>query len=228
MTEATSAADGAEETLQRLASFGIVPVVEVPDVAVAGPLLEALSAGGLPAAEITLRTVAGLEAIRRLARGYPEALIGAGTVRNTEDASRAIDAGARFVVSAAFDPEVVALCGRNGTLAVPGVCTPTEIEAALRAGAKLLKFFPAEPLGGTSFLKAVGGPYRGTRFMPSGGINIANLADYLALPHVVACGGSWMVAPALLAAGDFDRIRTLTEEALALVSLVRGQNGATA
>jgi 2-dehydro-3-deoxyphosphogluconate aldolase/(4S)-4-hydroxy-2-oxoglutarate aldolase len=228
MTEATDVTGGAEETVRYLASLGIVPVVEIPDIAMAGPLLEALSAGGLPAAEITLRTAAGLEAIRRLADGYPGAIIGAGTVRNTEGAARAIDAGARFVVSAACDPEVIALCDRQGILAVPGVCTPTEIETALRAGAKLLKFFPAEPLGGTSFLKAVAGPFRGTRFMPSGGINLAKLADYLALPQVVACGGSWMVAPALLAVSDFDRIRALTEEATTLVSQVRAQSATTA
>lgn len=209
------------ESIARLAGLGIMPVVELPDVKQAEPLLEALTAGGLPAAEITLRTPAGLEAIALLAESHPEAFVGAGTVRSTDDAARVIDAGAQFVVSPGTDPELVEFCGERGILVMPGVCTPTEVQMALRAGAKVLKFFPAEASGGVSFLKALAGPFRDVRFVPTGGVNTSNIAGYLKLPQVVACGGSWMVAPSLLAGSDFDQIRTLTAEAVAIVAEAR-------
>ncbi len=212
-------------SIERITELGVLPVVELADIKQAGPLLEALCAGGLPAAEITLRTPAGLEAIRCLTEAYPTAFIGAGTVRSTEDAARVIDAGARFVVSPGTDPEVIAFCRQREVLAMPGVCTPTEIQAALRAGATLLKFFPAEPSGGISFLKALSGPFREVRFVPTGGINAANLTSYLKLPQVAACGGSWMVSPALLAEADFARIQTLTAEAVGVVAEVRSGGG---
>lgn len=208
-------------SIARVGDLGILPVVELADVEQAEPLFEALCAAGLPGAEITLRTPAGLEAIRRLARAYPDAFIGAGTVRSTEDAARVIDAGARFVVSPGTDQEVIAFCCEREVLAMPGVCTPTEIQAALRAGATLLKFFPAEPSGGVSFLKALSGPFREVRFVPTGGINATNLASYLKLSQVAACGGSWMVSPALLADADFDQIQSLTAEAVRIVAEAR-------
>jgi 2-dehydro-3-deoxyphosphogluconate aldolase/(4S)-4-hydroxy-2-oxoglutarate aldolase len=209
-------------SVARVRECGILPVVELADLKQAEPLFEALCAGGLPAAEITLRTAAGLDAIRRLVEAYPAGLIGAGTVRTTEDAARVIEAGARFVVCPGTDPEIVAFCTQREVLVMPGVCTPSEIQTALRAGAPpLLKFFPAEASGGTSFLKALAGPFGEVRFVPTGGISAANLGSYLSLPQVAACGGSWMVSKALLAEGDFGRIRDLTAEAVGIVAAAR-------
>ncbi|MGH9104381.1 MAG: bifunctional 4-hydroxy-2-oxoglutarate aldolase/2-dehydro-3-deoxy-phosphogluconate aldolase [Acidimicrobiales bacterium] len=217
----TAGTTSIDEDVARVRGLGVLPVVELPDAGQAVPLFEALCAGGLPAAEITLRTPAGLDAIRLLAKAYPGALVGAGTVLDTEDAARAIDAGARFVVSPGTDLEVVAFCHEQGTLAVPGVCTPTEILAAMRTGARLLKFFPAEASGGVKFLKALSGPFREARFVPTGGVNAGNLASYAALPQVVACGGSWLVARPLLAEGNFTRVRELAAQAVATVAEAR-------
>ncbi len=220
----TDLAPSVAGSIARLRDLGILPVVELVDLSQAEPLFEALCAGGLPAAEVTLRTPAGLEAIGVLARAYPDGFIGAGTVRSTADAARVIDAGARFVVSPGTDPEVVAFCCERGVLVMPGVCTPTEVQAALRAGATLLKLFPAEASGGTSFLKALAGPFREVSFVPTGGISAANLASYLKLPQVAACGGSWMVAPVLLAEACFSKVRELAAEAVGIVAEAR-RNG---
>jgi 2-dehydro-3-deoxyphosphogluconate aldolase/(4S)-4-hydroxy-2-oxoglutarate aldolase len=211
-------------SIARIASLGILPVVEVPDLKQAEPLFEALCAGGLPAAEITLRTSAGLDAIRLLVETYPDGFVGAGTVRSIEDAAKVIDAGAHFVVSPATDAKLIAFCCERQVLVLPGICTPTEIQAALQAGADLLKFFPAEAMGGLSLLKALSGPYREVSFVPTGGINAQNLAGYLRLPQVTAVGGSWMVAPALLQESDFRRIQSLTAEAVAIVAQARGND----
>jgi 2-dehydro-3-deoxyphosphogluconate aldolase / (4S)-4-hydroxy-2-oxoglutarate aldolase len=205
-------------TLERL---GVVPVVELKAVEAAAPLLDALSAGGLPVAEVTLRTPAAIDAIRALRRSHPHALIGAGTVLSVVDAETVLEAGAQFVVSPVADPEVIDLCRSAGVLIAAGACTPTEVDAAVRAGAGLVKFFPAEAMGGTACLKALTGPFAGVRFMPSGGIGAANVARYLRLPQVVACGGSWMVAPMLIDERRFDRVELLTRQAMALVRDVR-------
>lgn len=210
-----------EDAARCLAEFGIIPVVEVRDPGQAQPMFEALIAGGLPVAEITLRTTAGLDAIALLARAYPDSFIGAGTVRNAHDAARVIDAGARFVVSPGLDREVVKACVERETLVMPGVCTPTEVMSALNSGAALLKFFPAEASGGIAFLKALAGPFAEVRFVPTGGINPGNLGAYLALPQVTACGGSWMVSPELLAQGSFDAVSALAAEAVELVAQAR-------
>jgi len=219
----SAAASAAQAAIAQVGQLGVLPVVELPSTTLAKPLFEALLAGGLPAAEVTLRTAAGLGAIELLAEAYPEGFIGAGTVRRAEDAARVIDAGARFVVSPGTDPEVVRLCRSRGTLVMPGTCTPTEVQMALKEGAQLLKFFPAEAAGGVPFLKALAGPFADVRFVPTGGINPANLAAYLALPQVVACGGSWMVAPRLLAEGDFGQVRALAAEAVAIVAEARAR-----
>ena len=212
----------APDVLERIVACGVLPVVELGTVDQAEPLLEALARGGLPAAEITLRTPAGLEAIGVLRRSHPEALVGAGTVRSPLEARRALDEGAQFVVSPGTDLEIVELCRAAGVPAVPGVCTPTEVQAALRAGVDLLKFFPAEAMGGVAFLKALSGPFRDVRFVPTGGIGPANLSAYLGLPSVAACGGSWLSSPALLAERRFDRVEELAREAVAVVAAVRG------
>jgi len=211
----------AESVHDRIVTFGVVPVVELDSIEDAGPLLAALTAGGLPAAEITLRTEAGLEAIVALRRSRPAALIGAGTVRTVEDARRVIAAGAQFVVAPCTNPQVIEVCLAAGVPMLPGACTPTEVDAAVHAGVKLVKFFPAEAMGGIKFLKALAGPFRDVRFVPTGGINAENLADYLRLPQVAACGGSWMVAPPLLREGRFDRVEELAREALEIVAEVR-------
>jgi 2-dehydro-3-deoxyphosphogluconate aldolase/(4S)-4-hydroxy-2-oxoglutarate aldolase len=212
---------GASGILERIAALGLVPVVELNAADEAGPLLEALTAGGLPAAEITLRTSAGLAAIGALRRSHPDALVGAGTVRSAEGARRVIEQGAQFVVSPGTNPDVLDVCGSSGVPAVPGVCTPTEVDAAVRAGASTVKFFPAEAMGGVGFLKALAGPFRDVSFVPTGGVNASNLAEYLRLPGVIACGGTWLVAPALLAEKRFDRIEQLAREAVAIVAEVR-------
>jgi 2-dehydro-3-deoxyphosphogluconate aldolase/(4S)-4-hydroxy-2-oxoglutarate aldolase len=205
----------------RLGAVGVVPVVELPAVEVAVPLAEALVAGGLPCIEITLRTPAafpGLEAIRRR---FPDILLGAGTVLSTEQADAAVSAGADFIVSPGTNPALVEHCLSRGTPILPGVCTPTEIEAARGYGLRTVKFFPAEPMGGASFLRALCGPYRDVHFVPTGGITNATLPDYLALPQVLACGGSWMVKPELLRAGEWGRVTELAAEAAALAASAR-------
>jgi 2-dehydro-3-deoxyphosphogluconate aldolase/(4S)-4-hydroxy-2-oxoglutarate aldolase len=205
----------------RLKEHGVIPVVELGSPDQASPLLEALSVGGLPAAEITLRTAAGLPAIAAARRTHPNALIGAGTVRSVEDAQRAIDQGAEFIVSPGISPEILELCRSLDVPAFPGVCTPTEVQAALRAGASLVKFFPAEAIGGVAFLRALAGPFPDVRFIPTGGVTASNLRDYLALPTVVACGGTWLVRPALFAEGSWDEIEALAREAVGIVAEVR-------
>jgi len=207
--------------LDSLAAVGVVPVVELESTDQAGPLLEALLAGGCGIAEITLRSNAALDAIRALRESYPEALIGAGTVRSLEAAGAVVDAGAQFVVSPATNPELIGFCRSAGVPVLPGSCTPTEVDAAVRAGADAVKFFPAEAMGGIPVLKALAGPFRDVSFVPTGGIDASNLADYLGLPNVLACGGSWMVAPALLAEQRFDRIEALTREAVSIAANVR-------
>ena len=202
------------ETLRRLR---IVPVITIKEAESAVPLGRALSDGGLPCAEVTFRTAGAAEAIRRIAGELPEMLVGAGTVLTPEQAAEARAAGAKFVVSPGFSPRVVDYCLENEIPIFPGVCTPTEIEAALEKGLRVLKFFPAEFVGGTAFLKAVGAPYGMVEFIPTGGVNTGNIGSYLALKNVVACGGSWMAPPDWISSGDFDRIREETQKAVQTV-----------
>jgi 2-dehydro-3-deoxyphosphogluconate aldolase/(4S)-4-hydroxy-2-oxoglutarate aldolase len=206
---------------ERVREIGIIPVVSLPKLEHALPLAESLLEAGLPCAEITFRTAAAAEAIEKIAQHYPELLLGAGTVLTTEQAQRALDCGAQFIVSPGTNPATVEFCLAQGATIFPGVCTPTEVEMALSKGVDVLKFFPAEPAGGANFLKAICAPYRQVRFIPTGGIDTKNIAQYLALPQVVACGGSWMVKPELFEAGDFATVRRLTAEAVALVRELR-------
>lgn len=197
----------------------LLPVIALESSADAAPLAEALVAGGLPVAEVTFRTAAAVDSIRTMAaRG--DMVVGAGTVLSTEQVKQAVDAGATFMVSPGCNPKVIEYCVENGICIFPGIATPTDIELALSLGVPTLKFFPAEALGGIAMLKALAAPYRMMKFVPTGGISAANLSDYLKLPFVVACGGSWMVAPKLIADGDFDRITALTREAVALSKTV--------
>lgn len=202
------------ELLQkRISEIGIIPVIKIKDAAGAVPLAQALARGGLPAAEITFRTACAEEAIRRITAELPDMLVGAGTVLTVEQASRAKDAGASFIVSPGLNPEVVSWCLEAGVPVLPGVCTPSDIEKALSLGLKTVKFFPAEASGGVAMLKAMSAPYGDVRFMPTGGINEKNLLAYLSFPKVVACGGSFMVSEKLVDSGDYDAVTALTEKA---------------
>jgi 2-dehydro-3-deoxyphosphogluconate aldolase/(4S)-4-hydroxy-2-oxoglutarate aldolase len=203
-----------EGTVERIADIGIVPVVTVAGIDEAEPLFEALCAGGLPVIEVTLRTRGADEVVRRLAGNYPDALVGAGTVLTVEDALRVIDYGARFVVSPVTDVKVVHACVERGVAVLPGACTPTEIRGAQEAGAHLVKFFPAEAMGGSAFLSALAGPLPMARLVPTGGINADNLAGYLSLPNVAACGGSWMVPGPALRQRRYDEITALASRAV--------------
>ncbi|HEY9432268.1 MAG TPA: bifunctional 4-hydroxy-2-oxoglutarate aldolase/2-dehydro-3-deoxy-phosphogluconate aldolase [Blastocatellia bacterium] len=212
--------------VERARRIGIVPVVSIPKLEDALPLAEALLEGGLPCAEITFRTAAAAEAIAQIRLRFPEILLGAGTVLTTEQAETAISAGAEFIVSPGTNLTVIGHCLSKGVTIFPGVCTPTEIETALSKGVDVLKFFPAEPMGGVKFLHAICAPYKNLQFIPTGGIDTKNVGQYLALPQVVACGGSWMVKPELFAAGDFAMVRQLAGEAVALARESRGAIGA--
>ena len=209
------------DIIDRMRQMGIIPVVSIPRLEHALPLAESLLEGGLPCAEVTFRTAAAAESMMEIRARFPEITLGAGTVLTTEQAETAINSGAQFIVSPGTNPAVVDYCLSKGVAIFPGVCTPTEIETALAKGVDVLKFFPAEPMGGVGFLKAICAPYRQVRFIPTGGIDQKNLGQYLALTEVIACGGSWMVRPELMNAGEFDRIRELVKEAVALVDELR-------
>lgn len=210
------------EMMKKLQKLGIVPVVVLNDANDALPLAERLVNGGLPCAEVTFRTAAAEESIRQMAKAYPDMIIGAGTVLTCEQADRAIDAGAKFIVSPGFNPKVTEYVLKRGVPMTPGVCTPTEIEAALQFDLDVLKFFPAEPSGGLKMIKALCAPYVGLNFMPTGGINADNVRDYLKYDRIVACGGSWMVSSSLVKEGKFDEIENMVREAAAIVKEIRG------
>lgn len=206
-----------DDVLQRLGQIGVVPVIKIEDAASAVPLAEALIAGDLPVAEITFRTGVAAASLRDISRKFPTMLLGAGTVLSVAQARQAVEAGARYIVSPGFSPAVVEWCVREGIPVLPGVATPTEIMAALDAGLSTLKFFPAEECGGVRMLKALGGPFSGVKFIPTGGITVATLADYLRLPNVLAVGGTWMVKSDLIAGGHFAEITRLALEARGIV-----------
>jgi 2-dehydro-3-deoxyphosphogluconate aldolase/(4S)-4-hydroxy-2-oxoglutarate aldolase len=204
----------APDVLATIAAGRILPVVVLNDARDAAPLASALTAGGLRSAEVTFRTDAAADAIRVMSEN-PELLVGAGTVLTRAQVDRAVDAGARFVVSPGFSPAVVRHCQDLGIPVFPGVSSATEIQMALDAGLETVKFFPAEQLGGVAMIKALAAPFRSVRFIPTGGVNTRNLPDYLAVPAVLAVGGTWMVAPDLLAAGKWDEVTSLTAAAVA-------------
>ena len=208
--------------LEQLQTIGIIPVVVIDDAGDAVNLGKALMEGGLPAAEVTFRTDAAEEAIRLMAENVPGLLVGAGTVLTVEQVDRAVAAGARFIVSPGFNPEVVRHCLEIGVPITPGTQTPTEMEMALSSGIHVVKFFPAELSGGLKMIKAVAAPYVDLRFIPTGGINASNVRDYLAYDRIFACGGSWMVKKDMVAAGDFEGIKKMVAEAAAIVKEVRG------
>lgn len=211
------------ETLKKIGQYGIVPVVVLKQAKDALPLAKALCSGGLSCAEVTFRTEAAEESIRIMTSEFPEMLVGAGTVLTTEQAGRAIDAGAKFIVSPGLNPKVVKYCIGKNIPIIPGVVTPSEMEQAIELGLRLVKFFPAEPSGGLPMIKAVSAPYTMLKFMPTGGINPQNVKEYLKCNNILACGGSWMVKNSLIEDRDFQTITALTKEAVQIVSEVRGQ-----
>ena len=210
------------EMLKKIEGFGVVPVVVLNDVKDAAPLAKALCEGGLPCAEVTFRTEAAEESIRIMATEFPEMVIGAGTVLTIDQVDRAVGAGAKFIVSPGFDPEIVDYCISKNIPVLPGCITPSEVTQAVKRGLEVVKFFPAEQFGGVATLKALAAPFTSVRFMPTGGISAKNLADYLGFKKIIACGGSWMVKGDMVAAGEFDKIKEMTAEAVALVKEIRG------
>ena len=200
--------------LEQISNIGIVPVIAIDDAKKAVPLAKALVAGGLPVAEVTFRTAAAEEAMRSITREVPEMLVGAGTVLNREQVDRALDAGAKFIVSPGFNPDTVRYVLSKGALMVPGTATPGEMEQAMSLGLDVVKFFPAEQNGGVAKLKAIAGPYKTLKWMPTGGVNAKNLMDYLSFDQIVACGGTWMVKKDLIAAENWDEITRMTREAV--------------
>ena len=207
--------------LEKIRKMGIVPVVVIENEKDAVPLADALCNGGLACAEVTFRTAAAGEAIRLMKEAHPEMLVGAGTVLTVDQVDRAVQAGAEFIVSPGFDPEIVDYCLKKEIPVLPGCISPSEVAQAVKRGLKTVKFFPAEQAGGVAMIKAMAAPYTGIKFMPTGGINAKNLEDYLSFDKIICCGGSWMVKGDLVKAGAFDKIKELTAEARNLVESIR-------
>ena len=203
------------DILKKINEFGIVPVVKIDDAGLSVSLAKALSDGGLPVAEITFRTDAAEQSIRSIAAEMPNVLVGAGTVLSVEQVGKAIDAGAKFIVSPGFNPEVVEYCIGKEILIIPGCSSPTDIEMAMSYGIDVVKFFPSEAFGGIKTLKAISAPYNSVRFIPTGGITVENINDYLSFDRVLACGGTWMVKDVLIKEKRFDEVAELTKEAIA-------------
>ncbi|MCH3917607.1 MAG: bifunctional 4-hydroxy-2-oxoglutarate aldolase/2-dehydro-3-deoxy-phosphogluconate aldolase [Spirochaetia bacterium] len=202
-----------EDFYQKVHEIGIIPVVKIDDAADAEALAGALIKGGIPAAEVTFRTAAAEEAIRRICKAYPEMLVGAGTVLSVENAAKAIAAGARFIVSPGYDETLVSWCLGKGIPICPGVCTPSDIQKGIAAGLSVLKFFPAEASGGVNMLKNLGGPFPSLKFMPTGGIGLQNVTDYAKAPNVLCVGGSWMVKSDLISSGNWEEITKKSKDA---------------
>lgn len=207
--------------LEKIEKIGIVPVVVLNDAKDAEPLAKALCNGGLPCAEVTFRTEAAEESIRIMTEKFPKMLVGAGTVLTTEQVDRAVAAGAKFIVSPGLNPKVVQYCIDKNISVTPGTQTPSEMEKALEMGLDVVKFFPAEPAGGLKMIKAVAAPYTTLKFMPTGGINLGNVEEYLKYDRILVCGGSWMVKGDLVSAGKFDEIEKMTKDAAELVKRIR-------
>lgn len=203
--------------LVKLGNIGLVPVVKIEDASKATGLAKALIDGGLPCAEVTFRTTAASDAIRSITKTFPDMLVGAGTVINVELAKKAVDAGAKFIVSPGFNPAVVDWCVSKNVPIVPGINNPSGVEAALEKGLEVLKFFPAEASGGVTMLDALAGPFAQVSFMPTGGIEMKNLADYAKRKNVLAVGGSWMVKADLIESEDWTAISALSREAVTAI-----------
>lgn len=207
--------------MQRLGDAPIVPLVQSDDPDTAVQIATALVAGGLTVIEVVLRTDRALECMKHVSTELPEAIVGAGTTLTAEQATAVADAGAAFIVSPGLDEGVVRVAQDVGLPVFPGIATASELQRAWNLGLDAVKFFPAGQAGGTSMLQALAAVFRGVRFMPTGGVSAANLADYLALPSVLACGGSWLTPASAIAAGDFAVITRLAKEAITIANGVR-------
>ncbi len=210
------------DILEITGKHGLLTAIELQNAQDAIPLGRALLNGGLTVAEITFRTSAAADAIRTMSEAYPEIMVGAGSIISVDWAEEALAAGARFIVSAGFNPTLVDWCIEKGLPTLPGVATASEVTQGMVRGLKVLKFFPAEVMGGMNGLKALSAPFPAMKFIPMGGVSAANLADYLRMPCVHACGGSWPVNKKLISEGRFDEVTQLTREALAIIKEVRG------
>jgi 2-dehydro-3-deoxyphosphogluconate aldolase/(4S)-4-hydroxy-2-oxoglutarate aldolase len=209
--------DCMDALLKQIELFGIVPVAIIEDEKKAVPLAHTLSENGLPVIEVTFRTKAAVRAIEQIAADSSEMLVGAGTVLTVQDAQAAIDAGARFIVSPGFNSKVVEYCIGKSVSVIPGVLTPTEIQYVLEYGIEVVKFFPAEASGGLKYLKAAAVPFGNLKFIPTGGIEQSTLLSYLQFPKVLACGGSWLIRPEMIQAGQFENMAELTRKAVASI-----------
>jgi 2-dehydro-3-deoxyphosphogluconate aldolase/(4S)-4-hydroxy-2-oxoglutarate aldolase len=205
--------------LDQFEKMRVIPVVAIENAGDAASLADSLIEGGLPCAEITFRTAAAIEAMRIMAK-RGDILVGAGTVLKLDQVKAAVDVGAKFMVSPGFNPKVVGYCVENDIAITPGICTPSDIEAALEFGLEVLKFFPAGAFGGIKTLKAMSGPYTTVKFVPTGGVNPGNLPEYLQFPKVLACGGTWVAKTALISEGKFDTIVKNAREAVEIVNKV--------
>jgi 2-dehydro-3-deoxyphosphogluconate aldolase/(4S)-4-hydroxy-2-oxoglutarate aldolase len=205
----------------KMEELGVIPVVVLNDVKDALPLAKALIDGGLPCAEVTFRTDAAEESIKKIHEAYPEMTLIAGTVLTTDQVDRAVAAGATAIVSPGFDPEIVDYCISKNIPVMPGIVTPSELAQAVKRGLTRVKFFPAEAAGGLAMIKAMCAAYTSVRIMPTGGINAKNIEEYLSCDKIFCCGGSWMVKGDLIKAGEFDKIKEMTVEAVELVKKIR-------
>ncbi len=210
-----------DNVIKKVSEIGIVPVIKLKDINDAIPLAEALIAGNMPAAEVTFRAEGADKVIAKMLEAYPDMLVGAGTVINMEQAERAVKAGAKFVVSPGFDAEIVKYCLDQNVLPLPGCVTPSEIMHALKLGLKVVKFFPAAQYGGLATIKALSGPFNGLKFMPTGGVSLDNLGEFIANKNIAACGGSFMVADKYLDAKNWAEVTRLCKEATDIVKKVR-------
>lgn len=208
--------------ISQIKKIGIIPVIVLNNQQEVELLGNALSLGGIPCAEITFRSEFAAEAIALMVTKFPDILVGAGTVLTCEQVDKAIKAGAKFIVTPGLNERVVRYCQEKNILVIPGVCTPSEIERALGLGIEIMKFFPAEVFGGINFIKAVSAPYSNVKFIPTGGINLNNVENYLKHPRVLACGGSWMVKRDLIENQEYDHITNLIKDAKRIVDSVRG------
>ena len=207
--------------IEKLKEMLVVPVVVLDDVKDAEKLADALVGGGLPCAEVTFRTAAAEESIRIMTEKYPDMLVGAGTVLTTEQVDKAVAAGAKFIVSPGFDAEIVDYCLDKNIPILPGVISPSEAAQAVKRGLSVVKFFPAEQYGGVTTIKALAAPYTMLKFMPTGGVSVKNLKDYLSCYKIICCGGSWMVKGDMIKSGEFDKIKQMTKEAVELAHSIR-------
>jgi 2-dehydro-3-deoxyphosphogluconate aldolase/(4S)-4-hydroxy-2-oxoglutarate aldolase len=205
------------EILKKIGEIGIIPVIKIEDIENAVPLAKALIDGGIPVAEVTFRAAGADKAIKAITEAFPEMLVGAGTVLNINQVKSAVEAGAKFIVSPGYNPKTVAYCVEAGIPVTPGCTTASEIEIALEAGLDVLKFFPAEQSGGIAKIKALSGPFSGIKFIPTGGIDLTNLNDYLSFNKVLACGGSFMVKEDYIKNKEWNKITELSAQAVKIM-----------